>query len=187
VRFRHVGRIGTPKLLDAERSVVADALAFLARRLPLALHVSSETRRLTRRREGCRDRVAVVVPSERFRRSIVAQLTALGYEARGTGSLDEAFGLVEANAIDTLVLHVSAFSARVLAQLDRAIRGRRSIALIASVSVVSVPDLDRYQVIERQDERPAPGGGSPWRVATYWVPFSRFSEFSIDLSGPNPN
>jgi hypothetical protein len=144
-------------------------------------------RRLTRRREGRRDRVAVVVPSERFRRDIVAHLTALGYEARGTGSFDEALDLVQANAIDTLVLDVSAFSARVLAQLDRAIRGRRSIALIASVSVVSVPDPDRGQAIERQDERSAPGGGAPWRVATYWVPFSRFSEFSIDLRGQNPN
>jgi len=102
-----------------------------------------------------------VVPSDSLRRSLVAQLTALGYEAWGTGSFDEARALVEANAIDTLILHVSAFSTTVLTQLGRAMQGRRSIALIASVSVVTVPEVDHNQASRRQSERPAPGGGSP--------------------------
>ena len=127
-----------------------------------------------------------MIPAERSRREIVAHLTALGYDTRGTSSFDEAMALVEANAIDTLVLHVSAFSTTVLTRLGRAMNGGRSIALMATVSVVSVDDADRSQAIERKSERP-PHRKSPWRVATYWIRFSRLSEFSAGLRGPSLN
>jgi hypothetical protein len=122
-----------------------------------------------------------------LRRDIVAQLAALGHEARATASFDEALALVDAGAIDTLVLHVSAFSSSVLARLGRAMARRRSIAIIASVSVVSAAGADRGRGVGAAGKRQAPGKESPWQVATYWLPFSRPSEFSAGLRGPNFN
>ena len=121
-----------------------------------------------------------------LRREIVGQLAALGHKARATESLDEALALVDAGAIDTLVLHVSAFSTDVLAGVGRAIARRRSIALIASVSVVSA-SAGRGPNVGREGDRPRPANESPWQVATYWLPFSRSSEFSASLKGPNLN
>jgi DNA-binding NtrC family response regulator len=129
----------------------------------------------------------VVIPSEMLRRDVLGQLAALGHEARGTESLEEALALVEARAIDTLVLHVSAFSTSVLARLARAITRRRSIAVIASVSVVSAAGTDRDSAVGRAREGPAPARQSPWQVATYWLPFSRPAEFSAGLKGANLN
>lgn len=130
----------------------------------------------------------MVIPSEMLRREVLGQLATLGHQAWATESFDEALALVAAGAIDTLVLHASAFSTNVLAQLRRAMNPRRSIALIASVSVVSAVDAARGRgvAVGREGEPRGPGEDSCWRVATYWLPFSRSFEF-VGLHETNLN
>ena len=95
------------------------------------------------------DRIGVVIPSEQLRRRIVARLAVLGYYPRTVGSLKEAMDLVAAHDIDTLVLHVSSFSTEVLSRFGRMMSGRKTIAFIASVSVVSAADGSRGNGADR--------------------------------------
>ncbi len=101
-------------------------------------------------------------------------------------SIGEAIDLVETHKIDSLVLHVSAFSATVLSHLGRIIARRRSISFIASVSVVSAADGGR-RATDRLVPLTSATARSPWRLSNYWVPFSGLSEFSAALSGRNLN
>jgi hypothetical protein len=129
----------------------------------------------------------VVIPSSRLRRNIVAQLITFGYQVRATGSFDEAVALIEGSAIDTLVLDTSAFLSTALARLARAMRRRRSLRLIAGMSVFTVAGAERCRTVGERAQRSATPGHSPWHVATYWLAFSPASRFSADLRGANLN
>jgi len=128
-----------------------------------------------------------VIPSEPLRRRIVARLAVLGYYPRTVGSLKEALVLVAAHDIDTLVLHVSSFSTEVLSRFGRMMSGWKTIAFIASVSVVSVADRSRGNGADRSAQQATVGAPSQWRLSTYWLPFAGLVEFSSALTGPRLN
>jgi hypothetical protein len=103
---------------------------------------------------------------------MVHHLNGIGYVARSASSIEEAMLLVETNAVDTLVLHVSSFPTALLSELGRTIaHARRQVALIASVSVVAVAESDRR----------GHGELRPFRRSTWWLPFSHASEFTAGL------
>lgn len=149
--------------------------------------MSSWARRSGRKHGRDVDQVGVVIPSESLRRHIVGRLAHFGYEAHEVDSIGEALDLVEAHKIDSLVLHVSAFSATVLSHLGRIMARRRSISFIASVSVVSMADDSQRRATDRLVPLTRATARSPWRLSTYWVPFSGLSEFSAALSGRDLN
>jgi hypothetical protein len=128
-----------------------------------------------------------VIPSESLRRHIVGRLAHCGYEAHEVDSIGEALDLVEADKIDSLVLHVSAFTATVLSHFGRIMARRRSISFIASVSVVTVADGGQRRATDGLVPLTRVTARSPWRLSTYWVPFSGLSEFSAALTGRNLN
>jgi hypothetical protein len=145
--------------------------------------MSSSARRAGRKHRRDADQVGVVIPSESLRRHIVGRLAHLGYEAHEVGSIGEALDLVEADKIDSLVLHVSAFTATVLSHFGRIMARRRS----ASVSVVTVADGGQRRATDGLVPLTRVTARSPWRLSTYWVPFSGLSEFSAALTGRNLN
>jgi hypothetical protein len=136
---------------------------------PASVGVVSSTTELAARRQRRPKRIAVVIRSPWFRRSIIEQLRATGYEICGTNSLSEVRALIAAGAIDALALDVSTYPTAVLSELGRLTKGHLSVSLIASVCVVSM---------ERRSRR---------RVSMYWVPFLRYTEFSAGLSGHTLN
>jgi hypothetical protein len=133
------------------------------------------------------DRIGVVIPSEPLRRRIVARLAVLGYYPRTVASLKDAMVLVAAHDIDTLILYVSSFSTEVLSRFGRMMSGWKTIAFIASVSVVSVADRSRGNGADRSAQQATVGAPSQWRFSTYWLPFAELVEFSSALTGPRLN
>jgi hypothetical protein len=145
--------------------------------------VSTTTKRAARQRCG-RQRIAVVIPAAWLRRNIVEQLKAAGYQVCGTSSLSEAIALIVAGAIDVLLLHASTFPTAALSQLGRLAKGRRSVSLIAGVSVVSMTGPSDEEGVDREPSLAEARRRLSWRLSMYWLPCSRLTEFSAGLTAP---
>jgi PleD family two-component response regulator len=115
--------------------------------------------------------VVVLVPSAPLRQRIVNELAMAGHRAWSAGSIEAAMDLVETRNVDTVVLHVSAFSATHVSQVAGALRKHRSVSLIASISVISLGErVDRRPRVRGIDIAAEEGGGG--KTSVYWLPFS---------------
>jgi DNA-binding response OmpR family regulator len=79
-------------------------------------------------------RLLIVDTARESRDAVVEQLVDEGYELFATGSLDVACALALAGQMEVILIHLSAFPARSLGKLGRALAHRRRIRVLGLVS-----------------------------------------------------
>jgi DNA-binding NtrC family response regulator len=109
--------------------------------------------------------VLIVDPSVESRDPVIDELDRNGYELFATGSMDAACALVSVGQPELVLVNLSAFSAKSLGRLGRALSRRRRIRVVGMVSQFS------------------PDGGTTVRVIR--LPRGELLVLALELSRPN--